>query len=236
MEKKDICMLLRENSYPGRGIIIGLTEDGKRSVMLYFIMGRSENSRNRVFRKTTDGIRTEAFDPAKLADPSLVIYNPVRFYGNSTVVTNGTQTDTIIEYLKSGREFHRALFEWEFEPDPPIFTPRISGMINGDGSYMLSILKSDNGDPECCCRYFYDYNSAIPGLGRFISTYKSDGNPPPSFVGEPIPVIIDASYSLENMANAVWDSLNHDNKVSLYARETIIETGTTADIILNKLH
>ena len=234
MENKDICLLLGENSYPGRGILLGLSEDGERSVMLYFIMGRSENSRNRVFLRTNDGIRTVAFDPVKLVDPSLVIYNPVRVIDGMTVVTNGMQTDTAVEYLSQGRGFCSAMCQWEFEPDPPIYTPRISGVVDRDGNYTLSILKTADGNPDCCLRCFFEYSSAIPGLGHFISTYKTDGNPPPSFKGEPVPVSISTANGLEHFANAVWESLNADNKVSLYARETVISDGKANDIIINK--
>ena len=218
----DITELLSSNAYPGRGIVIGMDEDGMRSVALYFIMGRSENSRNRVFEKTGDGIRTKAFDPARLTDPSLVIYNPVRAYRGRVIVTNGDQTDTILEYLKDGRDIRAALATREFEPDAPLYTPRISGLIERGGSYCLSILKTADGDPSCCCRYLFEYPEAIPGTGHFISTYLSDGNPPPSFSGEPVPVKISLAGGLESFAKAVWESLNFENKVSLYARAMIV--------------
>ncbi|MDR0491355.1 MAG: IMP cyclohydrolase [Oscillospiraceae bacterium] len=226
--------LLSNNVYPGRGIILGRSEDGSRAVILYFIMGRSENSRNRVFAKTEDGIRTTAFDPAKLTDPSLIIYSPVRVYNGTTIVTNGIQTDTIYEFLKNGWEYSNALCEWEFEPDPPIYTPRISGLVRRDGSYNLSIIKSAYGNPNCCCRYFFEYSLAVPGLGHYISTYKTDGNPPPSFEGEPLPITIEVTDGLESFASSVWNALNDDNKVSLFAREIEIATGATHDLIVNK--
>ena len=229
----DICELLRANTYPGRGIMLGLSEDGKRSVIAYFIMGRSENSRNRVFMNTDDGIRTEAFDPDKLSDPSLVIYNPVRSPGGITIVTNGTQTDTIAEYLRNGKDYSDALYEWEFEPDPPIYTPRISGIVYDGGKYSLSILKSVDGDPGCCCRYFFNYSEATPGLGHFISTYKSDGNPPPSFEGEPFRVAVDCGY--RELADKIWEAMDEHYKVALFVCETDISTGKRESVIINKL-
>jgi len=234
MAKIDVCELLSANPYPGRGIIVGRSEDGGRSVMLYFIMGRSENSRNRVFIKTDDGIRTAPYDPAKITDPSLVIYHPVRVIGDRTIVTNGDQTDTIRDCLSSGRDFRSALLRWEFEPDAPNYTPRISGLIERDGSYSLSILKTSGGSPECCLRSFFEYSAAIPGLGHFISTYKTDGDPLPAFEGEPIPINIATANGLKYFATTVWNSLNEDNKVSLYARETITASGESLEIIINK--
>ena len=230
----NLCRLLKANPYPGRGIVIGLSEDGKRSVMLYFIMGRSANSRNRVFEKTIDGIRTKAYDPSILVDPSLIIYSPVRVYLGRVIVTNGDQTDTIYEHLINGHDFRSALRTREFEPDAPNFTPRISGLIENDGSYNLSILKSANGAPSCCCRYFFEYPAAIPGTGHYISTYVTDGDPLPSFEGEPVPVKITVADGLERFTGSVWDALNEDNKVSLYARETVIATGEASEIIINK--
>ena len=234
MKINDINMLLRISPYPGRGIILGRSEDGKRSVQIYFIMGRSENSRNRVFESTPDGIRTKAFDPSKMTDPSLVIYHPVRAEGGRTVVTNGAQTDTIAEYLREGRSFRDALYQWEFEPDPPIYTPRISGLVEQDGSYSLSILKASAGNPACCQRSFFEYSSAVPATGHFISTYISEGVPPPSFDGEPLPIKIADGQGLPIFANNIWESLNQGNKVALYARETDLATGETRDLIINK--
>jgi len=230
----DILKLLRANPYPGRGIVIGSSEDGKRAIVVYFIMGRSVNSRNRIFEKTEDGIRTKAFDPAKLTDPSLVIYHPIRVCDGRLIVTNGDQTDTICLFLSKNRGFHKALLSREFEPDAPNYTPRISGLVEPDGSYHLSLLKSSGGNPACCCRYFYYYSMALPGLGHFISTYKSDGDPLPSFEGEPIPVGITVEPGLEAYARAIWDALNEDNKVSLYARETVLSTGEFSDLLINK--
>ena len=232
--RADITGLLHKNSYPGRGIIIGLSEDGRRSVLIYFIMGRSENSRNRVFEKTDDGIRTKAFDPEKMTDPSLVIYHPVRVFEGQTIVTNGDQTDTLREYLANGLDYRSALLTREYEPDAPNYTPRISGIIAPDGSYRLSILKSTDGDPACCCRYFYEYSSALPGLGHFISTYIADGNPLPPFAGEPIPVSIRVADGLDVFARRIWSALDDGNKVSLYARETVISDGESSEIIINK--
>lgn len=230
----DIIELLRENPYPGRGIVIGLSRDGKNSIVLYFIMGRSLNSRNRVFEATEDGIRTKAFDPDKLTDPSLVIYHPVRVFGGSTIVTNGDQTDTIVRFLSEGSDFRDALLTRDFEPDGPHYTPRISGLAGPDGSYRLSILKSLHGDPKSCCRYFYDYLQPLHGVGHFISTYATDGDPLPSFTGEPIAVGIDAPDDLESYAQTIWGALNDDNKVSLYLRETSISSGEVKEHIINK--
>jgi len=225
---------LSANPYPGRGIILGRSEDGTRSIALYFIMGRSVNSRNRVFESTDDGIRTKAHDPEKMTDPNLVIYHPVRVFNGRTIVSNGDQTDTIREYLISAKDFRDALMTREFEPDAPNYTPRISGLIELDGSYSLSILKTADGSPSCCLRAFFEYSGAIAGLGHFISTYKTDGDPLPPFEGEPIPVDIAVSDGLESYARNVWESLNDENKVSLYAREIVIATGKSADFIFNK--
>ena len=234
MSKNNLENLLRENSYPGRGIMLGRSEDNTRAVILYFIMGRSENSRNRIFEKTEDGIRTKAHDPAKMTDPSLVIYHPLRTVNGHTVVTNGDQTDTIKEYLKNGKSFHMALRTREYEPDAPNYTPRISGIVNDDGSYILSILKSAGGNPACCVRNFFEYPTPISGLGHFISTYMTDHNPLPSFEGEPIPIITSIADGLEAYATKIWDALNDENKVSLYAREITLSTGNVREIIINK--
>jgi hypothetical protein len=196
-------------------------------------MGRSANSRNRVFIRTEYGIRTEAFDPAALTDPGLIIYEPVRVSGVRTIVTNGDQTDTVFTHLESGGDFITALRTREFEPDAPHYTPRISALIERDGSYCVSVLKTDGGDPACCCRYFFEYPAALPGTGRFISTYVTDGDPLPSFSGEPVRVEIPAG-GLRNFADIVWEALDADNKVALYARETDIETGDSYDLIINK--
>ena len=221
---------LQANAYPGRGIVIGKTPDGTRAVTAYFIMGRSENSRNRVFVEDGEGIRTQAFDPGKLSDPSLIIYAPVRVLGNKTIVTNGDQTDTIRDFMAEGKCYRHALMTREFEPDAPNYTPRISGVVLSDGSYKLSILKSFNGDPDCCCRYFYEYDKPVAGYGHFIHTYMGDGNPLPSFEGEPELVAIE-SENAEEFAGLIWDSLNEENKVSLFVRYINLETGAADSCI-----
>ena len=212
----DLNKYLSENPYPGRGILAGRSADGKKAVIAYFIMGRSENSRNRIFEYTEDGIRTKAFDESKMTDPSLIIYHPVRLLPNGLlVVTNGDQTDTIRDHIAQGHCYRHALNTRTFEPDGPNWTPRISGVLKPDGSYNLSILKSMDGDPACCCRYFFEYDSPVPGTGHFIHTYQSDGDPLPSFQGEPRLVELSALTS-DDLADEIWDSLNEDNKVSLY--------------------
>ncbi len=236
MEKLSIKNELLSNPYPGRGIIIGRSKDGKKAVTAYFIMGRSENSRNRVFVEDGEGIRTEAFDPAKLEDPSLIIYAPVRVLGNKTIVTNGDQTDTIYDGMDRQLTFEQSLRVREFEPDPPNYTPRISGVMhveNGQYSYAMSILKSANGDPSACNRYTFAYNNAIAGEGRFIHTYARNENPLPSFEGEPKWVDI-PDMDIDAFTNEVWTSLNEDNKVSLFVRYIDIETGKYETRIVNK--
>jgi len=233
MNKLILTQVLESNPYPGRGIVLGRTADGKSAVAAYFIMGRSENSRNRVFTVTEDGIRTEAHDPSKMVDPSLIIYHPVRQVGDKLVVTNGDQTDTIRDYLVEGKTSVEALHTREFEPDPPNFTPRISGILEKDGSFQLSILKSADGDPSCHHRFFYDYSNPLAGEGRFIHTYMGDGNPLPSFEGEPERVILDAPDA-ETLAEQMWASLNADNKVSLFVRYIDIATGEAKTVIKNK--
>lgn len=235
MELVSIEKELKENAYPGRGIIIGKTPDGSKAVTAYFIMGRSSNSRNRVFVEDGEGIRTQAFDPSKLEDPSLIIYAPVRVLGNKTIVTNGDQTDTIYEGMDHQMTFEQSLRSREFEPDAPNYTPRISGIMhieNGKYNYAMSILKSDNGRPESCCRYTFAYENPIAGEGHFIHTYRCDGNPLPSFEGEPkrIAVLDD----MEQFASLLWDSLNEENKVSLFVRYIDIATGTYETKIINK--
>ncbi|MDD5793815.1 IMP cyclohydrolase [Clostridium sp. HCP1S3_B4] len=235
MESISIEKELRENCYPGRGIIIGKSQDGKKAVTAYFIMGRSENSRNRVFVEENEGIRTEAFDPSKLTDPSLIIYAPVRVLGNSTIVTNGDQTDTVYDLMKEGKTFEQSLRTREFEPDGPNYTPRISGILNvkdGKFDYAMSILKSANGNPECCNRYTFTYDSPINGQGHFIHTYKTNGNPLPSFEGEP--KLISIPNDIEKFTEALWTNLNEDNKVSLFVRFIDIETGKYETKIINK--
>ncbi|MCR5586714.1 MAG: IMP cyclohydrolase [Lachnospiraceae bacterium] len=227
---------LKENSYPGRGIIIGRSKNGKYAVTAYFIMGRSENSRNRVFVENEDeGIRTEAFDPAKLEDPSLIIYSPVRVLGTDTIVTNGDQTDTIYDGIKAGKCLFGSLKSREFEPDAPNYTPRISGVMhveNGEFSYELSILKSDNGNPDCCVRNIFSYDKPLPGAGRFIHTYMGDGNPLPSFEGEP--ELCEIPDDMDEFINLLWNNLNEDNKVSLFVRYIDIESGSYETSIINK--
>ncbi len=233
--KQDLCALLRGNSYPGRGILLGRSADGKYAVAAYFIMGRSENSRNRVFEATEDGIRTRAFDESKMTDPSLIIYHPVRRLENgTTIVTNGDQTDTIRQHMAEGHCYRHGLHARTFEPDAPNYTPRISGVVLPDGKYALSILKSLDGDPSCCCRYFYEYENPAAGMGHFISTYQGDGSPLPSFAGEPIPVSVTAPNAA-TLARELWDSLNGDNKVALFVRYTSLETGRLETSIINKL-
>ena len=235
MKTINICQELKNNEYPGRGIIIGKSKDGKKAVTAYFIMGRSSNSRNRVFVEDGEGIRTEAFDPSKLEDPSLIIYAPVRVLGNKTIVTNGDQTDTIYELMDKQMTFEQSLRSREFEPDCPNYTPRISGIIRlekNDFNYAMSILKSANGDPASCRRYTFSYNNPIAGQGHFIHTYMHDGNPLPSFEGEPKEIEI--SDDIEAFTDMLWTNLNEDNKVSLFVRYIDLETGKTNTKIVNK--
>lgn len=235
MESISIEKELKENSYPGRGIIIGKSPNGKYAVTAYFIMGRSENSRNRVFVEDGEGIRTQAFDSSKLSDPSLIIYAPVRVLGNKTIVTNGDQTDTIYELMDKQQTFEQSLRTREFEPDAPNYTPRISGIMhveNGEYNYAMSILKSNNGNPDACNRYTFAYTNPVSGEGHFIHTYKCDGNPLPSFEGEPKLVAI--KDDMNEFANDLWTSLNEDNKVSLFVRYIDIETGKYESVIINK--
>ena len=223
--------------YPGRGIVAGMSEDGKKAVSAYFIMGRSENSRNRVFVEDGEGIRTQAFDPSKLSDPSLIIYAPVRVLGNDTIVTNGDQTDTVYDLMSQGKTFEESLRTREFEPDGPNYTPRISGIMhieNGTFDYAMSILKSNNGNPDSCNRYTFAYENCVAGEGHFIHTYKCDGNPLPSFEGEP--KLIAIPDDMEAFTETLWNSLNEDNKVSLFVRYIDIETGKYETRIVNKNH
>ena len=229
----DIGKLLSENTYPGRGIILGRSGDDKKAVVAYFIMGRSANSRNRVFERTEDGIRTKAFDESKMEDPSLIIYHPVRVLDGTTIVTNGDQTDTIRDHMREGHCYRHGLHTRTFEPDGPNWTPRISGVVTPEGKYSLSILKSMDGDPECCCRYFYEYERPLPGVGHFIHTYKCDGDPILSFEGEPERIAIEAENAAD-FAKLLWDKLNPDNKVSLYVSYIDIATGKADSVIINK--
>lgn len=235
MKMLDLKQELSQNAYPGRGIVIGKTPDGKKAVTAYFIMGRSSNSRNRVFVTEGEGIRTEAFDPSKLEDPSLIIYAPVRVLDNYTIVTNGDQTDTIFDGMSKGETFEQSLRIREFEPDGPNYTPRISGIMkveNNTFHYAMSILKSNNGNPDACNRYTFTYENPVNGEGHFIHTYMHDDNPLPSFEGEPKLVAID--NDMEAFTNMLWENLNEDNKVSLFVRYIDIETGNYETKIINK--
>ena len=235
MKMLSIEQELKSNSYPGRGIIIGKSPDGKKAVTAYFIMGRSENSRNRVFVEDGEGIRTQAFDPSKLTDPSLIIYAPVRVLGNKTIVTNGDQTDTIYEGMDKQLTFEQSLRSREFEPDGPNYTPRISGVMhieNGNFNYAMSILKSNNGNPDSCNRYTFAYENPVAGEAHFIHTYMHDGNPLPSFEGEL--KLVEAMDNMEEFADLLWNSLNEENKVSLFVRYIDIETGNYETKIVNK--
>lgn len=226
---------LSSNAYPGRGIVIGKSPNGQYAVTAYFIMGRSENSRNRVFVEEGVGIRTQAFDPSKLSDPSLIIYAPVRVLGNKTIVTNGDQTDTIYELMDKQQTFEQALRTREFEPDGPNYTPRISGIMhveNGGYNYAMSILKSNNGNPDSCCRYTFAYENPAAGEGHFIHTYLCDGDPLPSFEGEP--KLVEMSDDMDAFTELLWNSLNAENKVSLFVRYIDIATGTYESKIVNK--
>ena len=226
---------LKENSYPGRGIIVGRSEDGKKAAIAYFIMGRSSNSRNRIFVEDGEGIRTQAFDPSKLEDPSLIIYAPVRVLGNKTIVTNGDQTDTIYEGMDKQLTFEQSLRSREFEPDGPNYTPRISAVLHlekGKFNYAMSILKSNNGNPESCNRYTFAYSDVPAGEGHFISTYMHDGNPLLSFEGEPKSMAI--PDDMDAFADTLWNSLNEENKVSLFVRYIDIATGKYESKIINK--
>ena len=229
----DISTILKDNEYAGRGIVIGTSPDKKNAVCAYFIMGRSENSRNRVFVKTGETLKTEPFDVSKVSDPSLIIYNAVRKAKNSLIVTNGDQTDTVYNLMSEGKSFKESLETREFEPDAPNFTPRISGILCFENGfkYEMNILKSIDENGSDCCRYTYSYPS-VAGLGHFIHTYNCNGDPLPTFTGEPHRVIIKAD--IEEFANEIWESLNVENKISLYVRYTDIETGKYTDKIINK--
>ena len=235
MEMLSLERELKGNAYPGRGIVIGRSADGTKAVTAYFIMGRSENSRNRVFVEDGEGIRTQAFDPSKLTDPSLIIYAPVRVLGNKTIVTNGDQTDTIYGGLERQLTFEQSLRTREFEPDAPNYTPRISGLMhveNGKYDYAMSILKSNHGSPESCSRYTFTYDNPAAGEGHFIHTYKCDGNPLPSFEGEP--KLVEIPDDMNAFTEMLWNSLNKDNKVSLFVRYIDIASGTYETKIINK--
>ena len=235
MEIQSLVNELSGCDYPGRGIVIGRSEDGTKAVTAYFIMGRSENSRNRVFVEDGEGIRTQAFDPSKLSDPSLIIYAPVRVLGDKTIVTNGDQTDTVYDLMKQGKTFEESLRTRKFEPDGPNYTPRISGLMtvsSGKYEYAMSILKSHNGNPDQCDRYTFSYDAPVAGEGHFIHTYMKDGNPLPSFEGEPKKLSI--PDDIEDFTNILWESLNEDNKVSLFVRYIDIATGEYETRLVNK--
>lgn len=231
MKTLDLNEILNTHPYPGRGIVLGRSADGKKAVIVYFIMGRSENSRNRIFEATEDGIRTKAFDESKMTDPSLIIYHPVRMVGTTTIVTNGDQTDTIRDFLEKGLPFEQALRTREFEPDGPNWTPRISGLLSPDGSYKLSILKAADEAGTGCLRQTFEYPGQ-PGLGHFIHTYKCDGDPIPSYEGEPTPVSIEGE--IDTFTASLWENLNQDNKVSLFTRFISLESGKAETRIVNK--
>lgn len=235
MKKISLENDLKQNTYPGRGIVIGKSPNGKYAVAAYFIMGRSENSRNRIFVEDGDGIRTQAFDPSKLDDPRLIIYSPVRVMGNKTIVTNGDQTDTIYDLMSKQMTFEQALRTRAFEPDAPHYTPRISGIMNiedGDYNYALSILKSDNGNEDCCERFTFAYTNPLAGEGRFIHTYMQNGDPLPSFEGEP--KLVEILDDMDAFADMIWNSLNEDNKISLFVRYIDLESGEVRSKIINK--
>ena len=235
MKTLDIATLLRENAYPGRGIILGKTPDGKNAVIAYFIMGRSVNSRNRVFEATADGIRTKAFDESKLSDPHLIIYSPVRVLGNKTIVTNGDQTDTIYDRMDRQETFEQSLRTREYEDDAPNYTPRISGIVHMEDesfNYAMSILKSADGNPDSVHRFTFSYNNPLCGEGHFIHTYMGDGNPLPSFEGEPEKIA--TVDDIDAFTDMLWNSLNEDNKVSLFVRYINVETKQATDRIVNK--
>ena len=229
---ENLFTLLGSNSYPGRGILLGRTPDNSRAVLAYFIMGRSENSRNRVFVQEDRGLRTEAHDPGKLTDPSLIIYAPVRVVDGYTVVTNGDQTDTVASHLERGGTFQEALRTRTFEPDAPNYTPRISGLLTPEGNYTLSILKSAEGNPAACRRFFYEYASPLPGEGHFLHTYKGDGDPLSSFQGEPLTVATEDA--LTPFAQKLWTSLDKHNKVALFVRYIALATGEAETVIFNR--
>lgn len=234
MRRISLKEILGKNTYPGRGIILGKSADGRHAVAAYFIMGRSENSRNRIFVEDGEGIRTQAYDPSKMTDPSLIIYAPVRVLGNKTIITNGDQTDTIYEQMDKQQTFEQALRTREFEPDAPNYTPRISGILhleNGSCNYAMSILKSNHGDASSCLRYTFAYEKPRAGEGRFLHTYMGDGNPLPSYEGEPTWIELDED--IDSFTRMIWENLNEENKVSLFVRYIDIQTGAYESRIVN---
>jgi len=226
--------LIKDNSYVGRGIVIGKTEDGTKAAIAYFIMGRSENSRNRIFVENGEEVIIHPFDASKVEDPSLIIYSPIRVFENNLIVTNGDQTDTIYDFVKEGKTFSESLETREFEPDAPNFTPRISGMLTfdeGDFTYQMSILKSADPEGSACNRFTFSY-SALSGLGHFIHTYQHDGNPIPTFCGEPERVYV--PNDIDGFTNEIWENLNEANKISIYTRFVDLETGEVTNRMINK--
>lgn len=233
-EKNDLAALLKSNSYAGRGIVIGKTEDGKKAAVAYFIMGRSENSRNRVFVENGDEVTIHPFDVSKVKDPSLIIYSPIRKYGNNLIVTNGDQTDTVYDGLKAGKSFSESLRLREFEPDAPNFTPRISGMLSFEGtdfSYKMSILKSADEKGSACSRYTFEY-PALDGVGHFLHTYMCDGNPLPTFTGEPERITVPSD--IDEFTSMIWNNLDENNKISLYVRFVELASGNVENRMINK--
>ena len=233
MKTLNLNDILTSHPYPGRGIVLGRSADNTKAVIAYFIMGRSENSRNRIFELTEDGIRTKAFDESKMVDPSLIIYHPVRVVEGDTVVTNGDQTDTVANFMREGESYIEALRTRCYEPDPDNYTPRISGVVTKEGAYCLSILKSADGNPNCNHRYFYEYDAPIAGTGHFIHTYQENLDPLPSFEGEPRKVAI-GNADAKAWAEEIWANLNADNKVSLFVRTIDLASGETDTHIINK--
>jgi len=236
MEMRNIANELSSNAYPGRGIVIGKSEDGKYAVTAYFIMGRSASSRNRIFAVEEEGIRTEAFDPSTLlVAPELIIYRPVRVLGDYTIVTNGDQTDTVFDGVSEGKTFEESLRSRKYEHDAPNYTPRISGIMhiaNSEYDYQMSILKSHNGNPDICERHTYSYDGTVAGEGHFIHTYMGDGNPLPAYEGEP--KLVKLSGDIDTFTDMLWNNLNADNKVSLFVRYIDIATGKYETRIVNK--
>ena len=235
MDKLTLENAIGANTYPGRGILLGKSADGKKAVIAYFIMGRSVNSRNRVFTETADGIKTEAADPSKLTDPHLIIYSPVRVLGNKTIVTNGDQTDTIYELMDNQQTFEQALRTRLYEDDAPNYTPRISGIMHvggGEYNYAMNIIKSADGNPDCAERFTFTYTNPLNGVGHFIHTYMGDGDPLPSFEGEPEKIEI--PNDIDEFTNGLWNALNEDNKVSLFVRFIDIQSGKATTKVVNK--